>query len=154
MWYPWRVHVIPMWYVCMWYPCGVHAMPMWCACDVHEMSIPLIVLMFFICFQMESELERFHKQNTQLELNITELRQKLKATEKEMKLERQKVRSCWQNLKTYTVLQKIPLSFWKERLTHTNAHVLNFIVDKTNYCSFCRNVQMCSLVFLIVEINK
>ena len=43
-------------------------------------------------FQMESELERFHKQNTQLELNITELRQKLKATEKEMHGERQRVR--------------------------------------------------------------
>ena len=41
---------------------------------------------------MESELERFHKQNTQLELNITELRQKLKATDKEMHMERQKVR--------------------------------------------------------------
>jgi phage shock protein A len=40
---------------------------------------------------MESELERFHKQNTQLELNITELRQKLKATDKEMHQERQKV---------------------------------------------------------------
>ena len=53
---------------------------------------------------MESELERFHKQNTQLELNITELRQKLKATEKEMKLERQKVKNSWQNLKY--ILQK------------------------------------------------
>lgn len=41
--------------------------------------------------QMESELERFHKQNTQLELNITELRQKLKACDKEMRLERQRV---------------------------------------------------------------
>lgn len=37
-------------------------------------------------------MERFHKQNTQLELNITELRQKLKATDKEMHMERQKVR--------------------------------------------------------------
>ena len=44
---------------------------------------------------MESELERFHKQNTQLELNITELRQKLKATDKEMHQERQKVRSLF-----------------------------------------------------------
>lgn len=40
---------------------------------------------------METELERFHKQNTQLELNIIELRQKLKATDKEMHQERQKV---------------------------------------------------------------
>ena len=42
--------------------------------------------------QMESELERFHKLNTQLELNITEQKQKLKATEKEMHQERQRVR--------------------------------------------------------------
>ena len=41
--------------------------------------------------EMESELERFHKQNTQLELNITELRQKLKATDKELQHERQRV---------------------------------------------------------------
>ena len=47
--------------------------------------------MIIINFQMESELERFHKQNTELELNITELRQKLKATEKEMHQERQRV---------------------------------------------------------------
>lgn len=40
---------------------------------------------------MESELERFHKQNTNLELNIEELKLKLKATEKEMYQERQKV---------------------------------------------------------------
>ena len=40
---------------------------------------------------MESELERFHKQNTNLELNIEELKLKLKATEKEMYHERQKV---------------------------------------------------------------
>ena len=38
---------------------------------------------------MESELERFHKQNTGLELNIAELRLKLKATEKELYQERQ-----------------------------------------------------------------
>lgn len=44
-------------------------------------------------FQMESELERFHKQNTSLELNITELRLKLKATDKEMHQERQRVSS-------------------------------------------------------------
>jgi len=42
---------------------------------------------------MESELERFHKQNTQLELNITELKQKLRATDKELHFERQKVRT-------------------------------------------------------------
>ena len=54
---------------------------------------PLVVQYSIIrIFQMESELERFHKQNTQLELNITELRQKLKATEKEMHGERQRVR--------------------------------------------------------------
>lgn len=41
---------------------------------------------------MEAELERFHKQNTQLELNISELFQKLKATDQEMRKEQQKVR--------------------------------------------------------------
>lgn len=41
--------------------------------------------------QMEAELEHFHKQNTQLELNITELWQKLRATDQEMRRERQKV---------------------------------------------------------------
>lgn len=40
---------------------------------------------------MEAELERFHKQNAQLELNITELLQKLRATDQEMRKEQQKV---------------------------------------------------------------
>nr|XP_011762099.1 cilia- and flagella-associated protein 57 isoform X5 [Macaca nemestrina] len=40
--------------------------------------------------EMEAELENFHKQNTQLELNITELWQKLRATDQEMRRERQK----------------------------------------------------------------
>ena len=55
--------------------------------------IYLISAFQFISFlqEMESELERFHKQNTQLELNITELRQKLKATDKELHHERQRV---------------------------------------------------------------
>uniref|UniRef100_A0A8D1WZJ7 EML-like second beta-propeller domain-containing protein n=1 Tax=Sus scrofa TaxID=9823 RepID=A0A8D1WZJ7_PIG len=43
-------------------------------------------------FTMEAELGRFHKQNTQLELNITELWQKLRATDQEMRRERQKER--------------------------------------------------------------
>ncbi|XP_010370157.1 cilia- and flagella-associated protein 57 isoform X1 [Rhinopithecus roxellana] len=42
--------------------------------------------------RMEAELENFHKQNTQLELNITELWQKLRATDQEMRRERQKER--------------------------------------------------------------
>ncbi|XP_034510273.1 cilia- and flagella-associated protein 57 [Ailuropoda melanoleuca] len=42
---------------------------------------------------MEAELERFHKQNVQLELNITELWQKLRATSQEMHRERQKDRN-------------------------------------------------------------
>ncbi|XP_042806543.1 cilia- and flagella-associated protein 57 isoform X3 [Panthera leo] len=42
--------------------------------------------------EMEAELERFHKQNTQLELNIMELWQKLRATDQEMHRERQKER--------------------------------------------------------------
>jgi len=40
---------------------------------------------------MEGELERFHKESTQLKLNITQLQQKLKATDHEMHRERQKV---------------------------------------------------------------
>ena len=48
-----------------------------------------VILCIFI--QMESELERFHKQNNGLELNIAELRLKLKATEKELHQERQTV---------------------------------------------------------------
>ncbi|KAK2490259.1 hypothetical protein MC885_004273, partial [Smutsia gigantea] len=42
--------------------------------------------------EMEAELERSHKQNTQLELNITELWQKLRATDQEIRRERQKER--------------------------------------------------------------
>ncbi|XP_055986867.1 cilia- and flagella-associated protein 57 [Sorex fumeus] len=42
--------------------------------------------------EMENELERFHKQNTQLGLNITELWQKLKASNKELREEQQKQR--------------------------------------------------------------
>ncbi|KAK1193376.1 CFA57 protein, partial [Pygoscelis papua] len=40
--------------------------------------------------EMEGELERFHKESTQLKLNITQLQQKLKATDHEMHRERQK----------------------------------------------------------------
>lgn len=40
---------------------------------------------------MEGELARFHNENTQLKLNITQLQQKLKATDREMHRERQKV---------------------------------------------------------------
>lgn len=52
-----------------------------------------VVNLFYLSLvqQMESELERFHKQNTSLELNITELRLKLKATDKEMHSQRQRV---------------------------------------------------------------
>lgn len=47
---------------------------------------------------MESELERFHKQNVNLELNISELRLKLKATDKELRIARQKVISNFDQL--------------------------------------------------------
>ncbi|KFO93144.1 WD repeat-containing protein 65, partial [Buceros rhinoceros silvestris] len=40
--------------------------------------------------EMEGELERFHKESTQLKLNITQLQQKLKATDCEIHRERQK----------------------------------------------------------------
>ncbi|VDP24511.1 unnamed protein product [Schistosoma mattheei] len=42
--------------------------------------------------KMEAELQRFHKQNDQLEINITELKQKYKSVENELKLERQSTR--------------------------------------------------------------
>ena len=41
---------------------------------------------------MESELERFHKSNTALELSLTELRQKLRASDIELEEERLRVR--------------------------------------------------------------
>ncbi|NXC40825.1 CFA57 protein, partial [Penelope pileata] len=40
--------------------------------------------------EMEKELEQFHKENTELKLNITQLQQKLKANDREMHRERQK----------------------------------------------------------------
>lgn len=40
---------------------------------------------------MEGELEQFHKESTQLKLNVTQLQQKLKATDNEIRRERQKV---------------------------------------------------------------
>ena len=58
---------------------------------MHKLVIVANLFHFSLALQMESELERFHKQNTSLELNITELRLKLKATDKEMHLERQRV---------------------------------------------------------------
>jgi len=42
--------------------------------------------------EMESELERFHKSNTALELSLTELRQKLRASDIELEEERLRVR--------------------------------------------------------------
>ncbi|XP_064228328.1 cilia- and flagella-associated protein 57 isoform X1 [Aotus nancymaae] len=50
------------------------------------------VLLWGALRQMEAELQHFHKQNTQLELNIAELWQKLRATNQEMRRERQKER--------------------------------------------------------------
>jgi len=58
---------------------------------LHSKSSSRMTGDFCLLFQMESELERFHSQNMQLELNIDELRQKLKASEKETLRERQKV---------------------------------------------------------------
>jgi predicted nucleic acid-binding Zn-ribbon protein len=43
---------------------------------------------------MEGELDQVHKRNTQLELNITELKLKLKATDNEMHKETQRVREA------------------------------------------------------------
>ncbi|XP_028832352.1 cilia- and flagella-associated protein 57 isoform X2 [Denticeps clupeoides] len=49
-------------------------------------------LMCFFLYQMESEAEEFHKKNTQLEINLAEMKHKLKATDKEMHKEMQKVK--------------------------------------------------------------
>ncbi|NWX48456.1 CFA57 protein, partial [Steatornis caripensis] len=43
--------------------------------------------------EMEGELKQFHKESTQLKLNITQLQQKLKATDREMQRERLKKQS-------------------------------------------------------------
>lgn len=43
-------------------------------------------------FQMEAELEQFHKKSIQLELTISDLKLKLKATDKERQKEMQRVR--------------------------------------------------------------
>lgn len=76
-------------------------------CSVgHKLEKRFNLALHFPFQQMESELERFHKQNTSLELNITELRLKLKATDKEMHMERQRVGkvlnldcvTCWVEL--------------------------------------------------------
>ena len=44
--------------------------------------------------KMESELERFNKQNVQLELNNKEKESRLEATQKELKEERSRVNNC------------------------------------------------------------
>jgi len=51
--------------------------------------------------EMESELEQFHKQNTGLDLNIAELRLKLKATEKELYQERQTIHDVEEVVKRF-----------------------------------------------------
>ena len=68
---------------------------------------------------MENELERFHNQNLQLELNIDELRQKLKAAEREMLQERQKVRLF--------VGQPHLKVFFQERCAHSKVTFASFI---------------------------
>ena len=69
---------------------------------------------------MESELERFHKRNTTLVLNIDVLRQKLKATEKEMHMERQKVKKKKENSRikqvTPTDTSRICFNRYEQRL--------------------------------------
>lgn len=47
-----------------------------------------------VLFQMEAELEQFHKKSTQLELTISELKLKLRATDKERQREMQRVCSA------------------------------------------------------------
>merc|ERR1711881_556539 len=52
---------------------------------------------------MESELERFHKANTSLELEKTTLKQKLRACDTELQIQRQKVRDCRSLIKTIKI---------------------------------------------------
>ena len=54
---------------------------------------------------MEGELERSSRHNALLELNIDEIRQKLKATEKEMFTERQKVGEAYNFFRKQNVMQ-------------------------------------------------
>uniref|UniRef100_A0A663MD07 Cilia and flagella associated protein 57 n=1 Tax=Athene cunicularia TaxID=194338 RepID=A0A663MD07_ATHCN len=62
---------------------------------------PKCISMYLFLFRffpiMEGELERFHRESTQLKLNITQLQQKLKATNSKMHRERQKK----QNMETF-----------------------------------------------------
>ena len=82
---------------------------------------------------MESELERFHKRNTSLELNIDVLRQKLKATDKEMHMERQKVynyNDC-DNSKMMSWLQHEQQNSYNNNNNNNNNNVAKLITKKT-----------------------
>ena len=46
---------------------------------------------------MEGELEKFHKQNNQLELHLADQRQKLRAADRELRNERQMVSKRWRH---------------------------------------------------------
>merc|ERR1712088_122167 len=52
---------------------------------------------------MEGELERFHKANISLNLEKTTLKQKLKACDSELQMQRQKVRDCRSVIKTFKI---------------------------------------------------
>ena len=52
---------------------------------------------------MEGELERFHKTNISLQLEKTTLKQKLKACDSELQMQRQKVRDCRSVIKTFKI---------------------------------------------------
>merc|ERR1712147_224142 len=52
---------------------------------------------------MEGELERFHKTNINLQLEKSTLKQKLKATDSELQMQRQKVRDLRSVIKTFKI---------------------------------------------------
>ncbi|XP_075280835.1 cilia- and flagella-associated protein 57 isoform X3 [Opisthocomus hoazin] len=66
--------------------------------------------------EMEGELERFHKESTQLKLNITQLQQKLKATDHEMHRERQK--------ENVSLIKEINDLRQELKMAHTQVHDL------------------------------
>ena len=52
---------------------------------------------------MDAELEHYHKANSDLELAITDLKLKLRAAEKEVAKERERVTSCAATVKRFKV---------------------------------------------------
>ncbi len=67
--------------------------------------------------KMESELERFNKQNVQLELNNKEKESRLEATQKELKEERTRVNNYDLLLDCLKIVNSILLEFDKKNIS-------------------------------------